>query len=104
MSPSDAAVQAALEDAQKAVTKQELEAQLLPAVLSFAACKQAGSKLIQEQDYAGAAAEYRRALKAMSELLEKLPTAEGGPMMAQLLKLREGMEAELVQAVRKGET
>ena len=101
LSPNDAAVQTALEDARKAVAKKELEAQLLPAVMSFAKSKHAGQMLLQQQDYAAAAAEYRGALKAMSELMEKLPAEEGGPMLAQLQQLKHSMEAELVAAVQK---
>ena len=101
LNPSDKAVQTALEDAKKGAAKKELEAQLMPAVMSFAQSKQAGQLLLQKQDYAAAATEYRGALKAMSDLMEKLPAAEGGPMIAQLQQLRRSMEAELVAAVQK---
>eukprot|EP00966_Prymnesium_polylepis_P111041 2568619-Prymnesium_polylepis.1 len=78
-----------------------MEKMLLPAVMSFAQSKQKGQALIAQRDYAAAAVEYRAALQSMSELMEKLPAAEGSPLMAQIQQLRRTMEAELVTAVQR---
>jgi hypothetical protein len=98
--PSTPQVEAALADARRAETKQQLDAQLLPAVMAFAQRKQAGSVHLQQQRFAEAAAEYRGALKAMAELLEKLPAADANPLRDQLVRLQRAMEGELAQAVR----
>ena len=60
--------------------------------------KQAGAALLQQKKYPEAAAEYRSALASMSELLQKLPDDEASPIAQQIIKLRRGMEAELVKA------
>ncbi|KAL1524113.1 hypothetical protein AB1Y20_019022 [Prymnesium parvum] len=101
LAPDDASSVAALEDARKAEARQQIEAQLLPAVLAFAKRKQAGQQLIQERNYSGAAVEYREALKSMQELMEKLPPSDGGPIRAQLQQLKKSMESELVAAVQR---
>jgi hypothetical protein len=98
--PSTPQVEAALADARRAETKQQLDAQLLPAVIAFAQRKQAGSVHLQQQRFAEAAVEYRGALKAMAELLEKLPAADANPLRDQLVRLQRAMEGELAQAVR----
>jgi stress-induced-phosphoprotein 1 len=100
LAPNDESVVAALADAKKAKAKKELEASLLPAVVSFAQRKQAGAQLLQDKQYAAAAAEYRGALSAMSSLLSKLPANESSPLLEQLTKLRRGMEGELLQATQ----
>ena len=100
LAPDDESVAAALADARKAKAKKELEASLLPAVISFAQRKQAGAQLLQDKQYAAAAAEYRGALSAMSSLLSKLPANESSPLLEQLTKLRRGMESELLQATQ----
>ena len=100
LAPNDESVAAALADARKAKAKKELEASLLPAVVSFAQRKQAGAQLLQDKQYAAAAAEYRGALSAMSSLLSKLPANESSPLLEQLTKLRRGMEGELLQATQ----
>ena len=100
LAPDDESVAAALADARNAKAKKELEASLLPAVMSFAQRKQAGAQLLQDKQYAAAAAEYRGALSAMSSLLSKLPANESSPLLEQLTKLRRGMESELLQATQ----
>eukprot|EP00320_Phaeocystis_rex_P009518 CAMPEP_0119096916 /NCGR_PEP_ID=MMETSP1178-20130426/174426_1 /TAXON_ID=33656 /ORGANISM="unid sp, Strain CCMP2000" /LENGTH=229 /DNA_ID=CAMNT_0007080831 /DNA_START=15 /DNA_END=704 /DNA_ORIENTATION=+ len=100
LAPNDESVVAALEDARKARTKKELNASLMPAVVSFAQRKQAGAQLLQNKQYAAAAAEYRGALSAMSALLDKLPANESSPLLDQLTKLRRSMEGELLQATQ----
>lgn len=100
LAPDDAALTEALADARKAKEKQALEASLMPAVMSFAQRKQAGALLLQEKKYAAAAAEYRGALAAMTELLDKLPANESSPLVEQLGKLRRSMETELLQATQ----
>lgn len=100
LAPDDEAVQAALADAQKAKSKKDLEASLMPAVMEFAQRKQAGSLLLQQKQYAQAAAEYRGALASMATLLDRMPDDESSPLKEQLLKLRRAMEAELLAATQ----
>lgn len=100
LAPDDEAVQAALEDAQKAKSKKELDASLMPAVMEFAQRKQKGTLLLQQKQYAQAAAEYRGALASMSTLLDRMDDAESSPLKEQLLKLRRAMEAELLAATQ----
>lgn len=100
LAPGDQTVQAALEDAQKAKAKKELDALLMPAVMEFAQRKQKGSLLLQQKQYAQAAAEYRGAIASMATLLDRRPDDESSPLKEQLLKLRHAMEAELLAATQ----
>uniref|UniRef100_A0A7S4FBC6 Uncharacterized protein n=1 Tax=Chrysotila carterae TaxID=13221 RepID=A0A7S4FBC6_CHRCT len=103
LSPDDTGVKAALEDAKQAAARSSIEAQLRPAVLDFAARKQAASALLSAGKFAEAAKEYEGALRAMDELLGKLPERDANPMRDAIGKLREQMYKELVAAKsRKG--